>query len=112
MYRDRVTHNQTHSITPRSIVKRVRDLIDGVYSEKAGKEVDRLAQEALQRAKVEDMSEKDMAREIKRLEKQMLDHARNLEFEQAARLRDQLARLKAQAFGAHGSDSIVSFPAA
>ncbi len=106
-----VAHNQTHSITPRSIVKRVRDLIDGVYSEKAGKEVDRLAQEALQRAKVEDMSEKDMAREIKRIEKQMLDHARNLEFEQAARLRDQLARLKAQAFGARGSDSIVSFPA-
>ena len=107
-----VTHNETNGITPRSIVKRVRDLIDGVYSEKAGKEMDRLAQEALQRAKVEDMSEKDMAREIKRLEKQMLDHARNLEFEQAARLRDQLTRLKAQAFGAEGSDSIVIFPAA
>ena len=106
-----VTHNAIHSITPRSIVKRVRDLIDGVYSEKAGKEVDRLAQEALQRAKVEDMSEKDMAREIKRLEKQMLDHARNLEFEQAARLRDQLTHLKVQAFGAQGSDNIVSLPA-
>ena len=106
-----VTHNEIHSIVPRSIVKRVRDLIDGVYSEKTGKETDRLAHEALQRAKVEDMSEKDMAREIKRLEKQMLDHARNLEFEQAARLRDQLTRLKALAFGAQGSDSIVSFPA-
>lgn len=106
-----VTHNETYSITPRSIVKRVRDLIDGVYSEKAGKEVDRLTQEALQRAKVEDMSEKDIAREIKRLEKQMLDHARNLEFEQAARLRDQLTHLKAQAFGAQGPDNIVSLPA-
>ena len=105
-----VTHNEIHSIVPRSIVKRVRDLIDGVYSEKTGKETDRLAHEALQRAKVEDMSEKDMAREMKRLEKQMLDHARNLEFEQAARLRDQLTRLKALAFGAQGSDSIVSFP--
>ena len=105
-----ITYNETHGITPRSIVKRVRDLIDGVYSEKAGKEIDRLAQEALQRAKVEDMSEKDMAREIKRLEKQMLDHARNLEFEQAARLRDQLVRLKEQAFGARRADNVVSFP--
>ncbi|MPM90887.1 hypothetical protein SDC9_138010 [bioreactor metagenome] len=48
------------------------------------------------------MSEKDIAREIKRLEKAMMDHARNLEFEQAARLRDQLARLKDRVFGAHG----------
>jgi excinuclease ABC subunit B len=46
------------------------------------------------------MSEKDMAREVKRLEKQMLEHARNLEFEQAARVRDQLTLLKARAFGA------------
>ena len=105
-----VAHNALHHITPRSIVKRVRDLIDGVYSEKAGKEADRLAQEALQRAQVEDMSEKDMAREIKRLEKQMLEHARNLEFEQAAGLRDRLTRLKQQAFGASGADNIVSLP--
>ncbi|MCO5357077.1 excinuclease ABC subunit UvrB [Acidovorax kalamii] len=100
-----IAHNEAHGITPRSIVKRVRDLIDGVYSEKAGKDAERLEQEALQRAKVEDMSEKDVAREIKRLEKLMLEHARNLEFEQAARVRDQLSRLKDQAFGAHGGDS-------
>lgn len=102
-----IAHNEAHGITPRSIVKRVRDLIDGVYSEKAGKDAERLEQEALQRAKVEDMSEKDVAREIKRLEKLMLEHARNLEFEQAARVRDQLTRLKDQAFGAHGNDSVA-----
>ncbi len=102
-----IAHNEAHGITPRSIVKRVRDLIDGVYSEKAGKDAERLEQEALQRAQVEDMSEKDVAREIKRLEKLMLEHARNLEFEQAARVRDQLTRLKDQAFGAHGSDSVA-----
>ena len=102
-----IAHNEAHGITPRSIVKRVRDLIDGVYSEKAGKDAERLEQEALQRAKVEDMSEKDVAREIKRLEKLMLEHARNLEFEQAARVRDQLTRLKDQAFGAHGTDSVA-----
>ncbi|MGV3682751.1 MAG: excinuclease ABC subunit UvrB [Acidovorax sp.] len=102
-----IAHNEAHGITPRSIVKRVRDLIDGVYSEKAGKDAERLEQETLQRARVEDMSEKDVAREIKRLEKLMLDHARNLEFEQAARVRDQLTRLKDQAFGAHGNDSVA-----
>ena len=46
------------------------------------------------------MSEKDIAKEIKRLEKQMLEHAKNLEFEQAARVRDQLSLLKQQLFGA------------
>ena len=102
-----IAYNEANRITPRSIVKRVRDLIDGVYSEKAGKDAERLEQEALQRAQVEDMSEKDVAREIKRLEKLMLEHARNLEFEQAARVRDQLTRLKDQAFGAHGSDSVA-----
>lgn len=102
-----IAHNEAHGITPRAIVKQVKDLIDGVYSEKAGKDAQRLEQEALQRARVEDMSEKDIAREIKRLEKQMLEHARNLEFEQAARVRDQLARLKDQAFGAHGDDHVA-----
>ncbi|NMM79380.1 excinuclease ABC subunit B [Acidovorax sp. SRB_14] len=105
-----IAHNEAQGITPRSIVKRVRDLIDGVYSEKAGKDAERLEQETLQRARVEDMSEKDIAREIKRLEKQMLDHARNLEFEQAARVRDQLSRLKDQAFGAHGGDNVIALP--
>ena len=99
-----IAHNLAHGITPRSIVKQVRDLIDGVYSEKAGREAERLEQDALQRARVEDMSEKDIAREIKRLEKLMLEHARNLEFEKAARVRDQLGQLKAQAFGAVVAD--------
>jgi excinuclease ABC subunit B len=103
-----VAYNLTHGITPRSIVKQVRDLIDGVYSEKAGKEAEALERVALQRAQMEDMSEKDMAREIKRLEKLMLEHARNLEFEKAARVRDQLALLKEQAFGAPGADPVAS----
>ncbi len=103
-----IAHNLAQGITPRSIVKQVKDLIDGVYSEKAGKEAEKLERDALQRAKVEDMSEKDIAREIKRLEKMMLEHARNLEFEKAAQVRDQLAILKEQAFGASGTDNIVS----
>ena len=96
--------NALHGITPRSIVKRIKDLIDGVYSEKSGKDAQKLE---LQKALVEDMSEKDIGREIKRLEKQMVEHAKNLEFEKAARVRDQLHLLKAQAFGAPGTDNVV-----
>ena len=99
-----IAFNLAHGITPRSIVKRIKDLIDGVYSEKSGKEAEKLE---MQKALVEDMSEKDIAREIKRLEKQMIVHAKNLEFEKAAQVRDQLHVLKAQAFGAPGTDNIV-----
>ena len=106
-----VAHNLAHGITPRSIVKEVRDLIDGVYSEKAGKEAEKLERDAMQRAQVEDMSEKDISREIKRLEKLMMEHARNLEFEKAARVRDQLAILKEQAFGAGGHDNVLALVA-
>ena len=103
-----IAHNAEHGITPKSIVKQVRDLIDGVYSDKAGKEMERLENDAMQRAKVEDMSEKDISREIKRLERLMLDHAKNLEFEKAAQVRDQLGILKEQAFGAPGADNVVA----
>ncbi|MES2483274.1 MAG: excinuclease ABC subunit UvrB, partial [Pseudomonadota bacterium] len=99
-----VAYNALHGITPRSIVKEVRDLIDGVYSEKASKEAEK---QELQRAMAQDMSEKDVAKEIKRLEKLMLEHARNLEFEKAARVRDQLALLREQAFGGSAHDKIV-----
>ncbi len=104
-----IAHNLEHGITPRSVVKRIKDLIDGVYSEKSGKEAEKLL---MQKALVEDMSEKDIAREIKRLEKQMVEHAKNLEFEKAAKVRDQLHVLKEQAFGAAGSDNVIPISAA
>ncbi|MDE2606709.1 MAG: excinuclease ABC subunit UvrB [Burkholderiales bacterium] len=103
-----VAFNEAHGITPRSIRKEIRDLIDGVYSEKASKEQEK---QELQRALVEDMSEKDISKKIKQLEKQMLEHARNLEFEKAARVRDQLALLKEQAFGASVHDNVVPIDA-
>lgn len=95
--------NETHGITPRALNKRIKDLIDGVYSEKSGRDDQKL----LQVAEVEQMSEKDLSKRMALLEKQMLEHARNLEFEKAARVRDQLAQLREQAFGAVVHDHIL-----
>ncbi len=103
-----IAHNLAEGITPRSIVKKVRDLIDGVYSEKGAKDDLKSVNEA---AAIEALSEKDLGKRIKLLEKQMLDHARNLEFEKAARVRDQLAHLREQAFGAPGTDNVVPIDA-
>ena len=99
-----IAHNEAHGITPRSVRKQVKEMIDGVYSAQAKDD-----QKAQQAAEIEALSEKDLGKRIKQLEKQMLEHARNLEFEKAARIRDQLAQLKDQAFGAHGSDNVVPF---
>jgi excinuclease ABC subunit B len=99
-----IAHNTAHGIVPKGLTKRIRDLIDGVVSDKAAKD-DLAAAKAA--AEVEAMSEKDLGKRIKLLEKQMLDHARNLEFEKAARVRDQLALLREQAFGAGGGGDVV-----
>jgi excinuclease ABC subunit B len=104
-----VTHNLAEGITPRSVSKRVKEMIDGVHSEKSAKDERKAALEA---AATESMSEKDLGKRIKLLERQMLEHARNLEFEKAARVRDQLAALREQAFGAPGLDNIVPLAAA
>ena len=87
-----VTYNEHHSITPMGVIKRIKDLIDGVYDASQ-------MQVAQDEARYEAMSEKQIAREIKALEKKMLEHARNLEFEEAARVRNRLADLKKKIFG-------------
>ncbi|HEV3009565.1 MAG TPA: helicase-related protein, partial [Burkholderiales bacterium] len=87
-----VAYNVHHSITPKGIIKRIKDLIDGVYDPSQ-------AQAAQEEARYEAMSEKQIAREMRVLEKKMLEHAKNLEFEEAARARDQLAELKKRVFG-------------
>jgi excinuclease ABC subunit B len=88
--------NAEQGITPRGVTKRIRDIIDGVYDPKSAQKELKAAQGG---AGYEAMSETDLAREIRRLEKQMLDHARNLEFEQAGQVRDQLRGLKEKLFG-------------
>jgi excinuclease ABC subunit B len=97
-----IAYNEKMGITPRGVKKIIKDLIDGVYSS-AAREQMVVAEEA---AKYEAMSEKQISKEIKRLEKLMLDHAKNLEFEKAAQVRDQLHHLKEQLFGAPGADAL------
>ena len=99
-----IAHNTAMGITPRTINKKIKELIDGVYAEKSGKDDLRAG---VQTEAVEALSEKDLGKRIKQLEKQMLEHARNLEFEKAARVRDQLAVLREQAFGAAGGDNVL-----
>ena len=87
-----VEYNTAHGITPKGVIKRIKDLIDGVYEADDAKAVE-------EAVRYEAMSEKQLAREIKALEKKMLQHARNLEFEAAAKVRDQLGELKKKVFG-------------
>lgn len=96
--------NTANNITPAGVKKEIRDLIDGVYSPQEARGELLVAQE---QAKYESMSEKQVSKEIKRLEKLMVEHAKNLEFEKAARIRDQLHLLKEQLFGAPGLDNVV-----
>ncbi|MBD8656481.1 excinuclease ABC subunit UvrB [Oxalobacteraceae sp. CFBP 13730] len=100
-----VAFNLEHGIIPKGVHKKIKEMIDGVYNPNTEREV---LQDAKETAKIESMSEKQISKEIKRLEKLMVDHAKNLEFEKAAQVRDQLHVLKQQAFGAPGADNVVS----
>jgi len=100
-----IAFNEARGITPKGIKKEIRELIDGVYHPQEARLELQVAQET---AKYGSMSEKQASKEIKRLEKLMLEHAKNLEFEKAAQIRDQLHVLKEQLFGAPGRDNVVS----
>ncbi|HZW11564.1 MAG TPA: excinuclease ABC subunit UvrB [Noviherbaspirillum sp.] len=99
-----IAFNEANNITPKGIKKEIRELIDGVYNPHEARVERQVAEE---HAKYEGMSEKQVSKEIKRLEKLMLDHAKNLEFEKAAQVRDQLHILKEQLFGTSGTDNVV-----
>ncbi len=96
-----IAFNLANGITPKGVVKRIKDIIDGVYNPDAANQELKAAQS---RARYEVMSEKDLAKEIKRLEKDMLTAAKNLEFEKAAEFRDRLHLLKKQLFGVEEHD--------
>ncbi len=94
-------HNLEHGITPTGVVKRIKDIIDGVYNVQDARTQYKADQiRAADQAHFESMNEKQLAKALKQLEKQMADHSKNLEFEKAAQVRDQLTALKARIFGA------------
>ncbi len=103
-----IEFNAANGILPRGISKQVRELIDGVYDPQSDRAALRVASES---DNYPSLGEKAVSREIKALEKRMLEHARNLEFEKAAEVRDRLARLKQQVFGSDGSGNVVPFVA-
>ncbi len=83
--------NEQHHITPRSVHKRIKDLIDGVYNHEAAQQNLKAAQD---QARYDTMNENQLSKEIQRVEKKMLNAAKNLEFELAAQYRDELKNLK------------------
>jgi excinuclease ABC subunit B len=99
-----VEFNTAEGITPKGVTKRIKDMIDGVYDAQAAHQQLKAAQSE---AAYESMDEAALAREIRRLEKEMLEYARNLEFEQAASARDQLRELKERLFGVSKNDGVA-----
>jgi len=85
--------NEEHGITPKSVEKKVADIMEGAYPG-APMSARRYAKVAEEVAEYGSLSPQQMARKVKELEKQMHQHARNLEFEQAARIRDQIKSLR------------------
>ena len=100
-----IAFNLANNITPIGISKGIKDMIDGIYDKDEAKRELKAAQA---QASYEALSEKQILKEIKRLEKAMHDSAKNLEFEQAADYRDQLKKLKVKFYGAEIPDDLAS----
>jgi excinuclease ABC subunit B len=90
-----IAYNEEHGIIPKGIQKRIKDMIEGIYDPDAAKEELKATQSE---ARYDVMSEKDLTMAVKRTEKEMMEAARNLEFERAAKLRDELKELKSRLF--------------
>ena len=89
-----IRYNTEHGITPKTIVKRITDVMDigdGARPGRGRKRLDRVAEKA---ETYEHMSARELNAKLKKLENEMFEHARNLEFEEAARLRDEIATIK------------------
>lgn len=95
--------NAANGIVPKGISKRIKDIIDGVYDKDEALRERKVLQE---QANYESLTEKQMAKELKRLEKAMHDSAKSLEFEKAADYRDQLKTLRTKFFGAEMPDLV------
>lgn len=91
--------NEAHGVVPKGILKPVKDLIEGVYATEARTPSPPESIEQVDSLDFERLDQKQLSKELKRLEKEMMDAAHDLEFEKAARLRDQLKMLRKKVFG-------------
>jgi excinuclease ABC subunit B len=91
-----IAWNLAMGITPKGVEKRIKDMIEGVYDIDEERKVQKAAQT---KAKYAAMPEKDLEKELRQIEKQMVEAAKNLEFERAAELRDRLYKLRETLFG-------------
>jgi excinuclease ABC subunit B len=91
-------YNQAHGITPTTVQKRIADIMEGAYSAARNKpsEYAKVAEEVMEYAA---LSPAELAKRLKKLEQQMYQHAQDLEFEEAARLRDEIARIREDMLG-------------
>jgi len=96
-----IAHNTEHGITPKTIQKRIADVMEGAYANVArGKGKTRgEKQVAEQAAHYNTLTPEQALKQLKKLEDKMFQHARNLEFEQAAAVRDQIGQIRARVFG-------------
>ncbi len=93
-----LAYNKLHGITPRGIVKQVTDVMDVGYADASKSRIKRFDRVAEQQQAYDKLSPKQLTAKLKKLENSMYDHARNLEFEEAAQLRDEISKLKEHYF--------------
>lgn len=92
-----IAHNLEHGITPTSIVKSVADIMDGAYGKKVGsKGALKVAEDSVDYSV---MTGTQLNKEIEKLERQMYEHAQNLEFEEAAGVRDKINQIQSKSLG-------------
>jgi len=92
-----IAFNLEHGITPTSIIKKVDDIMEAAHAEDDWKREQRKVAESQLDYDIEDP--KGMAKAVKALEEKMYQHAENLEFEEAANIRDQIHKIRNQGFG-------------
>jgi excinuclease ABC subunit B len=92
-----IAYNETHGIKPETIRKAVADIMEGARAEGPGRS--RLRRVGEPRPAYETMATADLMKMIAKLEQQMLRHARELEFEEAAKIRDQIAEIRRVGLG-------------
>jgi len=89
-----IAYNKEHSITPKGIIKNVRDVLEAGYGDKHSRKTIELQKVAEEKAMYQAMTPKQFSKTLEQLEKQMYQHSRNLEFEEAAKIRDDIERIK------------------